>query len=184
MDIINRMLDEIRRTLFSISIFYNGVEIRCRCYNDDVQAEVWNGKTLRYSVFESNKVYRELKMIPKEVLESKLKEIDCDNQRFYNAKIRLIKLADKLFGHDAAKVVEFIDIVCTPYRYVGNGNRYYVDSNTQYRLADRTWWDICDGDLHLQKVITLDCGANLSHNYPDTSEEDILKEVMKIIKKG
>ena len=101
-----------------------------------------------------------------------------------DARLSGKSLRDALCEGIVSTGMNVIDIVCTPYRYVGNGNRYYVDSNTQYRLADRTWWDICDGDLHLQKVITLDCGANLSHNYPDTSEEDILKEVMKIIKKG
>lgn len=135
----------------------------------------WNGQ-----IIAEEELKRKLEKVSPAVLNEIRADIEERNNRYLLAKVRLLRLAFKIAesDHELCILVRVIDKVCTPYQYIGNENRVYISNDTHIRLTDRTGWDSTNGELHLQKVITVDGGNCLFHEYPQFSEEDILRELL------
>ncbi len=183
MNPVDAIIQEVRMSLVPVTLEDGSKKVTINCNGDrfdpySIHASVSEKNAIRAVANGEDDVRALLRKTSPKALETTAKKIRDDNQRYYSAKIRLTKIAFKISnGTDLLKLMEFIDKVCVAYRYVGNRNRVYINPTTHLRLADETGWD-SRGKLHLQKVVTLDGGNMLFHNYPRESEEELLEEVI------
>ncbi len=180
---VDAIIREVRMSLVSVNLSDGPKKVTISCKGDrfdpySIYASVSEKDTIRAVATGEDDVRELLTKISPSTVEGIVKKIRKENERYYNAKLRLIQIAFKISqGPDLLKLLEFIDMVCMPYRYVGNRNRVYIQPNVQLRLADETRWNN-EGSLHLQKIVRFDGGNMTFHDYPHVSEEELLKEVI------
>ena len=183
MNPVDAIIQEVRMSMVALSVEDGSKKITIKCNGDrfdpySIHASVFERDAIRSIATGEDDVRALLRKVTPATLDSVVKKIKDDNTRYYSAKIRLTELAFRISkGPELLKLMEFIDKVCTPNRYVGNRNRIYINKNTHLRLADETGWDSI-GKLHLQKVVTIDGGNLTFHNYPRQSEQTLLEEVI------
>ncbi len=167
---IDTIMEEARRSLLAIDVV-----------EGDNKAKIYYSGyyTLNYKRMEEDEIREELQSFSSKTLVSVARKITARNKRYLTAKCRLVKLAMEVAKNDSElmKLIDFIDVVCTPYPYIGNANRWYIGGDTHLRLTGKDGWS-SEGPLHLQKVVTLDGGIMLFHRYPKAEEKELLKEFL------
>ena len=183
MTAIDEIIREAQKSLMSTCIDsgYRKMDIKGNAGNidDELTATVYIEDNMMARIIGEKNIRKELKNFPAYVLTNAAKKIRDDYYRYYDAKIRLIQIACVIAKkEELVKLLQFIDTVCQSHKYVGRNNRVYLNPQVHLRLADKTGWDNV-GELHLQMVVTEDGGNVTFHFYPEESEEDLLKEVLK-----
>ena len=182
MDLIGKIIREAEKSLITLH-FYDGFKTvsleydpDCKVYKTSITAPC----RPRNAVIGKENAYEVLKQLPESVLKETMDKIQEEIDRYYSAKLRLIRLALANFkDSDIIKILKVLDQVCVSYRYVGNGNRFYINDYTHVRLTDETGWNN-EKNLHLQKVIANRDDNMTLHAYPEDTELDILKEIASL----
>ncbi len=183
MNMVDEVIREAKKSILTINIQDGSklISVEYDEYSDTFKTTIVAPYKPKKGIIGEKEAREIISMISEESIKNTLNTIKADNDRYYTAKLRLIKMALENFNDaEVIKILNVLDVVCVPTRYAGMGNRYHINGYTELRLTDESRWNDAKEELHLQKVIVNYDGNLTLHCYPKESEIEILREIIAL----